>query len=159
MQNISVSLLQGLYGLVSDTLNANLLSGMLQSCFPRWLKAYNKLLKKAKKEGRYQDDDEHFDAIIDLLSVSVICAENVDIIVDSNLIPIITEMFKTTQISHKRYIPILNLITGLADASTENADNFIDDGAHTILAKTISRSMNMYKKFRSLNDENSTETD
>ena len=69
--NISVSLLQGLLELVQEIENTDMLSGLYLKCFPNWLKLYCQKLDLCKKNKQKCGDDEHFDAIICLLSVSL----------------------------------------------------------------------------------------
>lgn len=78
---------------------------------------------------------------------------------DLDFNPFITEMFKNTQEYHARYIPLLDLISGLANTDDDLANLFINDGVHDRLLKTIGRSLNLYQKNRSLFDENSPETE
>lgn len=68
--------------MIDDTENAHILKGLFESCFPRWLRAYEKLIIKKKNDGSMQDDDEHYDAIIKLLSVAAIDAENIEVLED-----------------------------------------------------------------------------
>jgi hypothetical protein len=66
-----VSHLQGLYLLVEQTENCHMLSILYQKCFPLWLTKYCKKLDKASKNRQVVSNDDRFDAIIALISISV----------------------------------------------------------------------------------------
>ena len=68
---ISVTLLKGLYELIENTDSCHLLSTLFEYCFPSWLKMYCAILEKCKKNKQKMSDDENYDSILSLLSISV----------------------------------------------------------------------------------------
>jgi len=104
---------------------------------------------------------DHYDAIISLLSVSITDEEedeNVKRILDKGLTKYITIIIKNSSWAHDRYIPCLNLISNLANASAVAANQFMDTYVHTNLINQIRKSLLIYKKHQSLFDETSKET-
>jgi hypothetical protein len=69
--SISVTLLKGLYELIEETDSCHLLSSLFEYCFPSWLKMYCAILEKCKKNKQKMSDDENYDSILSLLSISV----------------------------------------------------------------------------------------
>ena len=67
-------------------------------------------------------------------------------------------IIKNSSWIHDRYIPCLNLISNLANSSAVAANMLMDMYVHSNLITQIKKSMNVYKKNKSLFDENSKET-
>ena len=156
---IPVSLLIGLYELVEDTENTNMLTGMYEMCFPVWLYSYCQKIDQCKAQRIMMGNDDHFDAIISLVSVSVKDNEdNVDKVLEKELTPYITKIIQNSNWEHDRYIPCLNLIARLSNSREELAELFMNSLVHKILLDQIKKSLKNYKKFNSLFDENSKET-
>ena len=68
---IPVTLLQGLYQLIEDTEDSEMLQSMFDVNFPTWLRKYCNILEQCKAQKMVMGNDEHYDSIISLLSVSV----------------------------------------------------------------------------------------
>ena len=68
---IAVTLLQGLNMLIEETSNTHILSELYEYCFPQWLTYYCADLDKCKQNKQKMSDDEHYDQIISLISISV----------------------------------------------------------------------------------------
>ena len=49
-----------------------MLTPMFDNCFPTWIRTYEKKIKAAKKQKTLIGNDEHYDAVIQLLADSVI---------------------------------------------------------------------------------------
>ena len=67
-----------------------MLTGMFDMCFPEWLKNYTAVIEsnKSKKLNGFLGDDDHYDAIISLLAVSVNDnKDNVERVLETRLIP------------------------------------------------------------------------
>ena len=82
---IPVSLLKGLYELIEASEISSLLSGMFEMCFPVWLKLYCEKIEFYRKQHTQMGNHEHFDAIIQLLAVSVHDEDNVQKVIDKEL--------------------------------------------------------------------------
>ena len=104
-------------------------------------------------------NDEHYDSIISLLSVSVQDNDtNVELVKEKELLPLITQIIKQSTLENERYIPTLKLIACLANADYEIADYFVQNLVQNIVLSQIKKSMKIYKKLNSLFDENSKDT-
>lgn len=155
---IPVGLLRGLHELIEDSSQRSLLSGLYESSFPQWLRLYNEKIDFCKKQNTQMGDHDHYDAIIQLISVSVTDEEddeNVQRLLDQDLCKYITIIIKNSTWIHRRYLPCLNLITTLASANNNVADRFMDTYIQTNLLNHIRKSLNVYKKTQSLVDEHS----
>ena len=103
-----------------------MLSGMYEMCFPVWLRSYcDKHLSSTS--GQNVKDHGHFDAIIQLVSLSVRSMENVELFLEKQLITYIIKIANYSDRQHKRYIPVLDLIASLSNQSKEAADMFMKD--------------------------------
>ena len=134
---------------------------MFDQSFPQWLRLYNEKIDFCKRQGTMMGNHDHFDAIIQLISVSVSedkDDENVQRMLDSDIYKKITTIMKNSSWIHNRYIPCLLLITTLANASPKVADQFMDTYVHTNLINQIKKSLGIYKKNQSLFDESTKET-
>ena len=69
--SIPVALLQGLHQLIEETEDSEMLTPMFDSCFSTWIRTYEKKIKAAKKQKTLIGNDEHYDAVIQLLADSV----------------------------------------------------------------------------------------
>ena len=81
---------------------------------------------------------DHYDSIIQLLSVSVTEDpedENVKKFLEKDLTKYIVLVIKNSSWFHDRYIPCLNLISSLSNASPLCADKFMDNYVQTNLIK------------------------
>jgi hypothetical protein len=114
---IPVSLLVGLYELIEASEISSLLSGMFEMCFPVWLRLYCEKIEFCRKQHTQMGNHDHFDAIIRLLAVSVHDEDNVRKVIEKELPRYITIIIKSTSWGHDRYIPCLELIARLANAS------------------------------------------
>jgi len=132
---------------------------MYEMCFPVWLYSYCQKIDQCKAQRIMMGNDDHFDAIISLVSVSVKDNEdNVDKVLEKELTPYITKIIQNSNWEHDRYIPCLNLIARLSNSREELAELFMNSLVHKILLDQIKKSLKNYKKFNSLFDENSKET-
>ena len=68
---IPVTLLHGLHQLIEETEESEMLQSMYDVNFPNWLRKYCTKLDECKRQKMVLGNDEHFDSIISLLSVSV----------------------------------------------------------------------------------------
>lgn len=106
------------------------------------------------------ENDPHYDSIICLLAVSVDNdRDNVDLCLEKELTPFITQIVTESDWKDQRYIPVLELIAALANEEVQLADNFADDLVHVALLGNIAKDMKKYKKHQSLFDDSSTETE
>ena len=115
-----------------------MLTGMYDMCFPEWLKSYTSVItsNKSKNKESFLGDDDHYDAIICLLAVSVKDNDqNVERVLETRLIPQIVCIIQNSQWEHRRYIPCLNLIAALSNESEEAANQFMEKLVHNILIK------------------------
>jgi hypothetical protein len=111
--------------LIEDTEQSGMLTGMFDMCFPEWLKTYTSVIasNRSKNKENYLGDDDHYDAIICLLAVSVKDnPENVQKVLDTRLIPQIVSIIQNSKWEHRRYIPCLKLIACLSNQSEKAAD-------------------------------------
>lgn len=93
------------------------------------------------------EDHAHYDSIICLLAVSVADDQNnVELCLEKELTPYITQIVNESDWKDIRYIPVLELIAALANASEELADLFADDLVHVALLGNIAKDMKTYKK-------------
>jgi len=106
---------------------------MFNFCFPKWLSNYKKLIKKSAKTGLNVGNNQHYDEVIKLLSVSVTDDDNIEQFQDQDLVPHIVLIALKTNSKHDRYIPVLEIIAGLSNAEEEVADTFIDENIHYML--------------------------
>lgn len=107
------------------------------------------------------EDNEHYDSIIKLLSVSVTTEEddaNVERIIELDLIPYIVTIIQNSDWTNVRYIPCLNLIANLSNSSSDAATKFMEAKVYIHLLSEIKKSMQLYKVLLSLFDEDSVET-
>ena len=103
-----------------------MLEGMFEDNFPTWLEAYTKKLDECKRMGVKMGNDEHYDAIIQLLAISVNENDtNVELVKEKELLPRITKIIQNSGPENDRYIPCLELIATLSNADSEIADHFI----------------------------------
>lgn len=51
---------------------------MFNFCFPKWLNNYKKQIKKEAKLGLTVNNNDHYDEVIKLLSVSVTDDDNIE---------------------------------------------------------------------------------
>ena len=127
--------------------------------FPTWLRKYCGILEQCKIQKMVMGNDEHYDSIISLLSVSVQDNDtNVELVKEKELLPLITQIIKQSTLENERYIPTLKLIACLANADYEIADYFVQNLVQNIVLSQIKKSMKIYKKLNSLFDENSKDT-
>lgn len=113
---IPVSLLIGLYDLVEDTEMSSMLTGMYEMCFPVWLRLYCEKLDYCRSIHTVMGNDDHYDAIICLVSASVKNnIDNVDKVEEKDLAPYITKIIQSSSWEHDRYIPCLELIAELTN--------------------------------------------
>jgi len=56
---------------VRDTEQTDMLAGMFEMCFPVWLRLYCEKLDHCKNTKQVMVNDEHYDAIVSLVAVSV----------------------------------------------------------------------------------------
>lgn len=69
---IPVSLLKGLFNLINETGMSNLLTGMYQTSFPKWLRQIDDEVDGYRtRKNENMPNNDHYDSIIKLLSVSV----------------------------------------------------------------------------------------
>lgn len=156
---IPVSLLLGLNDLIEETENSNLLSGMYDTCFPVWLRMYREKIEFCKRQEYQMGNDDHYDIIISLISLSVKDnPENVQKFKQKDLHMPITVVIKNSSWIHDRYIPCLHLIARVSDADEEAATQFMEAFVHTNLLNQIKKSMTIIKKLDGLFEENSKET-
>jgi hypothetical protein len=71
LEKVSVSHLEGLHFLIEQTSNSHILEILYQKCFPLWIKKYCKKLDKAAKNRQIVSNDERYDMILALISISV----------------------------------------------------------------------------------------
>ena len=110
-------LLKGLVFLVGETENYELLNPLYEF-FPQWIYDYCQLLVRCHRQGEVMGDDDHYDSIIQLMAYSVQVEENVELLEDDNQEPVlnnITVLIAHAGEKHARYIPILELISTLAN--------------------------------------------
>ena len=67
-------------------------------------------------------------------------------------------IIRQSSLENKRYIPILDLVASLSNEDGELADYFIENNVHNSLLSQIKKSMKIYFKNNSLEDE-SNKTD
>lgn len=90
---IPAPLLKGLYELVSETEKAEMLTGLFENGFPSWFRMLFDKINACKRIGSNYEDNEHYDSIIALMSVSVkSSAANVRKTLEKDLIPIIADI-------------------------------------------------------------------
>lgn len=78
-EEIPVPLFVGLYELIDDTDKSEILSGMFENCFPKWLEAYNNIMERHfAQTGLSYGNNETYDAIVSLLAISVKDEDNID---------------------------------------------------------------------------------
>lgn len=123
---IPVMLLKGLVHLIGETQNVAIL-GQLYDFFPVWIYDYCEQLELCHRKGEVMGDDDHYDSIIQLMASSVNDLDNVQLVLDNqdSLLPNICILVAHTGERHARYIPILELISTLANAEVEIADIFL----------------------------------
>ena len=133
---------------------------MYEASFPMWLRKYCEILEECKAQNKHMEDNPHYDSIICLLAVSVDGDDkNVDLCLEKELTPFITQIVNNSDWKDMRYIPVLELIATLANSEeVVLADNFADDLVHVALLGNIAKDMKKYKKCQSLFDDSSTET-
>jgi hypothetical protein len=68
---IPISLLKGMCELVEDTEMYDLVTGLIKTNYRGWLKKYDEKIVTLRKRGSRMEDNEHYDSLIKLLSVSV----------------------------------------------------------------------------------------
>ena len=90
--------------------------------------------------------------------MSVHDEDNVRKVIEKELPRYITIIIKSSSWTHDRYIPCLNLIARLANASVDAAAIFMDVFVHTNLITQIRKSLIIYKKYNNLFDQQSKET-
>jgi hypothetical protein len=153
-------LLIGLYELIKETDKPDLLYNLFDSSFPRWIESY---VTRYIGEGKpVMGNDDHYDAVLMLLSTSVHDKEGDEGVRRVREIEAmcgwIADIIKYSSWEHDRYIPCLNLIANLSNSSAEAATDFVDRALHGDLLGAIAKSMKKYKVSQSLFDENSIET-
>lgn len=79
--------------------------------------------------------------------------ENVEKVLEKKLIPYINMIFQNSHGEHARYIPCLNLISRLANAKTEAANEFMEAAIHINLIQSISNSIQRYMDIVKINNQ------
>lgn len=104
------------------------------------------------------EDNDNYDFVIKLFSVSVHDFHNSEKSKESDIVPLITKIFRQSRQENNRYIPCLNAIQRLSINSVLAADDFIISFVHIDLIDEINRSLQIYKIANSLFDKNSKES-
>ena len=76
-------------------------------------------------------DDEHYDAIVSLVAVSVRDPGCIDKIMDKSLNDEIVDILKASDWTKVRYIPCLDMVAAMANAEEEAANEFMKAGIQT----------------------------
>lgn len=151
---VPVTLIKGLYDLVKDTDMSQILDTLFENSFPAWIKKYVTILEQSQKDNDLQGNDEHYDSIMCLLSVSFKNNEdNIQKFNEKKMVDSITRIIKLSFWEYDRYIPCLNIIANVSNDSEALASIFMDKLVHKILLGQIKKSMNVYKKSHSLRNE------
>lgn len=117
-------LLEGLHELIGGIGSPAMLTGMYDHCFPMWLRAYSE--HRLVDRGSPIGDDDHFDAVIKLVAVSVRNhLDNVEFLLDKRLAQYIVKIATYSDMKHRRYIPTLNIIADMSNQSPRAADFFM----------------------------------
>ena len=113
---------------------SSILDSLFENSFPAWVNKYVNILEQSQKDNDLFGNDEHFDSIICLLSVSFKDnAENIQRFQDRKMGDGITRIIKLSFCEYDRYIPCLNVIANVSNDSEELASFFMENLVHKIL--------------------------
>ena len=87
--------MKGLIDLIQDDEeNSQMLAPMFEMQFPVWLRTYCDLLDIKKAKNQIMEDNENYDAVIQLFSVSVFDQKNTERSKEQEIVPKITKIFR-----------------------------------------------------------------
>ena len=139
-----VRLFMMIYEIVNETNRNDILTPLFDSCFPEWIQLYNKMLIDYNPTLKKSNlpNNQHFDAIIMLLSESVEeNDENVKLVADNTLNDEIYGIVEHSDWKFNRYVPCLKLIGELSNINSACADEFISLGTEKNILKLIKKSL------------------